>query len=61
MTVPIIRTSCRKSQVKSKNHGKTHIFQCELSILKHPVVTVINKRRKAKLWTKLTLFQVIRP
>ena len=26
-TVPTSRTSCRRSQVKSRNHGKTHIFQ----------------------------------
>ena len=26
-TVLTSRTSCRRSQVKSRNHGKTHIFQ----------------------------------
>ena len=27
MTIPTSRTSCQRSQVKSRNHGKTHIFQ----------------------------------
>ena len=26
-TVPTSRTSCQRSQVKSRNHGKTHKFQ----------------------------------
>ena len=52
-TAPTSRTSCRRSQVKSRNQGKTHIFSIELSSLKHLVVTVVNKKKeRAKLWTR---------
>ena len=57
MTVPTSRTSCRRSQVKSRNHGKTHIFSVELSILKHPVITVIKKRRKELNYGQKLAFQ----
>ena len=26
-TVPTSHTSCQRNEVKSRNHGKTHIFQ----------------------------------
>ena len=43
-TVSTSCTSCRRSQVKSRNHGKTHIFQHQIKYLKHPVITVVRKR-----------------
>ena len=58
MTVPTSHTSCRRSQVKSRNHGKTHIyFSIELSILKHPVITVVKKRRKELNYGQELAFQ----
>ena len=30
MTVPTSRTSCRRNQVKSRNHGKTHTIQYQI-------------------------------
>ena len=45
-TILTSHTSCRRSQVKSRNHGKTHTFQRRAKYLKHPVITVINKRKK---------------
>ena len=45
-TVPTSHTSCRRSQVKSRNKGKHTYFSIELSILKHLAVTVVNKKRR---------------
>ena len=53
MTVPTSRTSCRRSHVKSRNHGKTHIFQHRI---KYFEVSSHNshkeKKERAKLWTR---------
>ena len=54
MTVPTSRTSCRRSQVKSRNHGKTHIFQRRI---KYFEASSHNSRKekneRAKLWTRI--------
>ena len=56
-TILTSRTSCRRSQVKSRNHGKTHIFQRRIKYLKHPVITVIKKRRKELNYGQELAFQ----
>ena len=52
-TILTSRTSCRRSQVKSRNHGKTHIFQPQI---KHFEASSHNSRKekkeRAKLWTR---------
>ena len=45
-TIPTSHTKCRRNQIKSRNHDKTHIFQYKKSNMKHPVITVVVKRRK---------------
>ena len=49
MTAPTSRTSCQRNQVKSRNHGKTHIFQHQKTKLKHPVITIGVKEGKSQI------------
>ena len=52
-TVPTSRTSCQRSQVKSRNHGKTHIFQHRIKYFEASSRNSRKeKKERAKLWTR---------
>ena len=54
MIILTSRTSCRRSQVKSRNHGKTHTFQYQtmyLEAFSHN--SRKEKKESTKLWTNL--------
>ena len=52
-TVPTSRTSCQRSQVKSRNHGKTHIFQHRIKYFEASSHNSHKEKKDgAKLWTK---------
>ena len=57
MTILTSCTSCQRNQVKSRNHGKTHIFQHQKTKLKHQVVTIVVKEGKSQISDQ---FQVIK-
>ena len=46
MTIPTSHTSYRRNQVKSRNHGKTHIFQHQKDKTKTSSRNNQSKRRK---------------
>ena len=53
MTVPTSHTSCQRSQVKSRNHGKTHIFQHRIKYFEASSCNSRKeKKERAKLWTR---------
>ena len=53
-TVPIRRTSCRRSQVKSRNHDKTHTFQYKIRYFEASNRNSHKeKKERFKLWTNL--------
>ena len=61
MTIPTSHTSCRRSQVKSRNHGKTHIFQHRAKYFEASSHnTVVNKRRKESNYGQELTFQINR-
>ena len=58
MTVPTSRTSYQRSQVKSRNHGKTHIFQCRIKYFEASSRNSRKeKKERAKLWTRTPHFK----
>ena len=53
MTVPTSCTSCRRSQVKSRNHGKTHITQRRIKYFEASSHNSCNeKKERSKLWAR---------
>ena len=58
MTVRPVLPVAKGVRLKSRNHGETHTSSIELSILKHPVITVVNKRRKEANYGQELAFQV---
>ena len=55
-TVLTSHTSCQRSQVKSRDHGKTHIFQRRIKYFE-AVITVVKKRRKELNYGQKLAFQ----
>ena len=54
ITVLTSCTSCRKSQVKSRNHGKTHTFQYKTKYFEaFSHNSHKEKKERTKLWTNL--------
>ena len=53
MTTSTGCTSCQRNQVKSRNHGKTLIFQHQKAKLKHLVVTIGAKEGKSRISDQL--------